>query len=527
MTVVMTVPASWCDRAKDRLRQAARQAGIESPGRILKFRAEPEAAAIFELKAKAKRKQVDDGDCVIVCDAGGGTVDVVSYQVRSRKPLSLDQVVVSKGDFCGSVFVDSEFESQLKSILGSEFDRLDASVLAQIRQDFEYKIKRTYDPEAPLDYTVPVTGLSNDQRRAIQDGKLKLDDAVLRTAFDSVMTQIMTLIDDQKDALKLKGLESRLRGILIVGGFGGSEYLHTRIRQEYPEGEGIRVWRGDQSWTAVVQGAVSGEATFHESHAPVKTRLASYNYGILYRQGTSRKVQWLLRKGQVVQSTSHSEPFILRMEYQPWLDEDPYAIILVQLIRTDDDHADDNLGHVPKPLVEISCRVPTSIRHSAPVIQQDPLVWRIPAELVIMMDGPVLSVRCRIRGQDVGAVDLRYHDETDVPPRSDWSSSTSSLPSRSGGDPTDSVVSLANVSTPPRPTPRSNTSSPSGKTAKRVINPWLFGQTKRDRSREPGVKTVTPAPQTARKPWNDPQGRPRHGQVESYMGRFTSNDFTG
>ena len=245
VTVVMTVPASWPDRPKDCLLQAAKKAGIESPGTRLKFQAEPEAAAIFGLKARVRKKQVNVGDCIIICNAGGGTVDVVTYQVLSKQPLALDQVVVSKGKFCGSAFVDAEFECQLRSILGKDFERLDPSVLAQIREDFEYKIKRTYNPEKPSKYAIPVTGVVNDKKRAIQDGRLKLDDAVLRASFETIMTQTMTLIDTQRDELKAKGLEEKLKGILLVGGFGGSDYLHTRIRQEYPEDDGIKIWRGD------------------------------------------------------------------------------------------------------------------------------------------------------------------------------------------------------------------------------------------------------------------------------------------
>ena len=163
--VVITLPASWSDRARDGMLQAAKKAGIGSDGRQLKFRVEPEAAAIFELKARAKKKQIRVGDVFVVCDAGGGTVDVVSFQVLSLSPLSLDQVVVSQGDFCGSAFVNVEFEAQIRSILGSDFEKLSAETKALIRNEFEFTIKRQYHPEKPSDYSVPVPGLEDSKSK--------------------------------------------------------------------------------------------------------------------------------------------------------------------------------------------------------------------------------------------------------------------------------------------------------------------------------------------------------------------------
>jgi molecular chaperone DnaK (HSP70) len=176
--VVITLPASWSDRAKNTMLQAAQRAGIDN-GRTLKFRAEPEAAAMWELKTRAKKRQVAVGDCFIVCDAGGGTVDVVSFQVLSLEPLSLNQVVVSEGDFCGSMFINAQFETQLRVFLQSDFNKLGTETKARIRDEFEDTIKRKYSPEASTEYTIPVNGLKDNDKKGIKDGKLKVSKAVL------------------------------------------------------------------------------------------------------------------------------------------------------------------------------------------------------------------------------------------------------------------------------------------------------------------------------------------------------------
>ncbi|KAF2160169.1 hypothetical protein M409DRAFT_29464 [Zasmidium cellare ATCC 36951] len=413
LTVVLTVPATWSERAKYCMQRAARAAGI--PEQSIKLISEPEAAAIFSLKKQAKKGQITKGDCVVVCDAGGGTVDVVAYQVHSQDPLSLDQVTVSKGDFCGSAFIDAEFQNQVKQILGADWNTLDDEIRARIEDEFEYKIKRTYNPSLPKKHSISVNGLEDDEDRDILNGKMKIDDAVLSQAFESVMTPIGTLIDGQIAALKEKGLEDNLKGILLVGGFSGSEYLHTRMREEFPGKNDIKIWRPDKTWTSVVQGAVACEASGSGSVAVVHSRLSGYNYGVPYATDSGKKVKWLVRKGQPVQSNMATEPYGLRIDDQDWLDEDSHCHLLVPLVRSEEDDASDDYGHLVTPHAEIDCRVPTHLRHSkeATLIQERPRkAWHIPATLVLFLDGAVISFKCRIQDEEVGVTNVTYFRES-------------------------------------------------------------------------------------------------------------------
>jgi hypothetical protein len=177
-TVVMTVPASWSDEAKDNTVQAAERAGIPEPGSVeLNFITEPESAAISELQKKNMHGLVSKGDCFILCDAGGGTVDVVTYEVQLENPMVLNQRCVAEGDLCGSVFIDIEFQNQLRSFLQDDMDRLSASALADIADRFEYKIKRSYLPDLkePRKYLLPVPGIDDDPVRNIKANMLELD----------------------------------------------------------------------------------------------------------------------------------------------------------------------------------------------------------------------------------------------------------------------------------------------------------------------------------------------------------------
>jgi hypothetical protein len=47
---------------------------------------EPEAAAVHNLQA-IQRNYLSTGDNLVVCDAGGGTVDMIAYKIITLKPL--------------------------------------------------------------------------------------------------------------------------------------------------------------------------------------------------------------------------------------------------------------------------------------------------------------------------------------------------------------------------------------------------------------------------------------------------------
>jgi hypothetical protein len=74
---VLTCPAVWSDTAKNTTLQAAERAGMGSKADIQMI-SEPEAAAVYTLKA-IQPNHLSIGDNFVVCDAGGGTVDLIAY----------------------------------------------------------------------------------------------------------------------------------------------------------------------------------------------------------------------------------------------------------------------------------------------------------------------------------------------------------------------------------------------------------------------------------------------------------------
>lgn len=93
---VLTVPAIWSDAAKKRTEEAAVRAGMGNE-HSLEILSEPESAAIYILKnLDHTHSQIRQGDRIVVCDAGGGTVDLISYDIKSVVP-SLSVVECAAG----------------------------------------------------------------------------------------------------------------------------------------------------------------------------------------------------------------------------------------------------------------------------------------------------------------------------------------------------------------------------------------------------------------------------------------------
>jgi hypothetical protein len=128
---VLTVPAVWSDQAKYSTKRCALKAFGEDAD--IEIIAEPQAAAIFALTqhGKLKKALVRNGHYV-VCDAGGGTVDLVTYQVLKTEPLELGVSGRGTGDVCGSLFLNREFEEFLADKIGPQFRNPDTPRMERV-----------------------------------------------------------------------------------------------------------------------------------------------------------------------------------------------------------------------------------------------------------------------------------------------------------------------------------------------------------------------------------------------------------
>ncbi|KAI9770665.1 MAG: hypothetical protein M1839_003086, partial [Geoglossum umbratile] len=114
---VITTPAIWSDRARDDTLRCAERARI-SGGEKITITSEPEAAAAYTLKSLPVNS-FQLGDNIVICDAGGGTVDLITYRLTSVSPsLEVEESAIPGGGKCGGVFVNRIFEKMILQRLG-------------------------------------------------------------------------------------------------------------------------------------------------------------------------------------------------------------------------------------------------------------------------------------------------------------------------------------------------------------------------------------------------------------------------
>ncbi|KAI4753714.1 actin-like ATPase domain-containing protein [Aureobasidium sp. EXF-3400] len=280
--IVITVPAVWSDAAKDATMRAAMKAGM---GKNSFMVSEPEAAAIYAIKSiDVQKKLCMAGDNFIICDCGGGTVDLASSEVSSVSPLRLKESAPGIGALCGNVFLNLKFQDLVRRRMGTEefqtFCDKSPSAWAVAHKYFEDYVKRNFDPmdsETEFDdsqFNVPFPGVADNLAAGIVGSFITLTNADVSEIFRPLVDKVIELIERQRNMLAAHNKSAK--GLILVGGFGTSAYLYrclkTRPADEDPpptyilsnqqsepaieEGSRFIIMQPEHSWTAVVIGAV-------------------------------------------------------------------------------------------------------------------------------------------------------------------------------------------------------------------------------------------------------------------------------
>ncbi|KAJ4406589.1 hypothetical protein N0V91_004532 [Didymella pomorum] len=206
--VVCTVPAVWTTKAVNMMREAAKRAGILerrlAGETVLRFVSEPEAAALATFEDLKNRPNFQIGDSFVVCDAGGGTVDLISYKITRVKPMQLAECVEGSGKLCGAVFLDQDFEGLMQQWIGDAWDVPDSIIKTLMSSQWENGIKRGFDGKdrnwkITLPYECTMRGAPP---------YLDLSQGHVREIFDNVVSQVRILVNDQISAIEAK--EDRL-----------------------------------------------------------------------------------------------------------------------------------------------------------------------------------------------------------------------------------------------------------------------------------------------------------------------------
>ncbi|KAF2768063.1 actin-like ATPase domain-containing protein [Teratosphaeria nubilosa] len=344
---VLTVPAVWSDAAKNATLQAAERAGMGTRREVVLV-SEPEAAAVYTLK-NVQPSGLKVGDNFIVCDAGGGTVDLIAYRVTSLSPLRVEESAVGTGGLCGSAFLNYRFEDHVRERIGKErFDNMKEKKPKTFNMGlryFEEFVKRNFNEDEHVEINVPFPGLPDDEEAGLDSGFLIMSAEQIKGIFEPVVNKVLELVEGQVNAIRSKGeTERAIKGIILVGGFGQSNYLYMKLKKHFNPSppppytetpthsastsassltlpQNVEVLQPMHAWTAVVRGAVlrgleggmvekrqsrlhygtSYATVFDEGKHPIQDR---YWSPLWERWMVSDRMQWHIAKGTPISSST-------------------------------------------------------------------------------------------------------------------------------------------------------------------------------------------------------------------------------
>ncbi|KAJ7621724.1 actin-like ATPase domain-containing protein, partial [Mycena polygramma] len=252
--VWVTVPAAWDERGCALMREAAIAADLVRPaypGDVvwrdrLRIITESEAAAVHCAHLTDLYK-LHPSQNFIVCDAGGGTVDLAVYKIIGDPAhLEIAEIAARSGANCGSLFLDLRFRALVETLLVDHPSHLDPESLVYFMRSFSEADKLTYAGQSDND-TIFYFDCFNvedpdDPSVGLLNGQLAIPGRLLRDAvFETFLLSVLTM-------------SPNIDALLLVGGFSGSAYLKTRVEEQF--GAQIRtVARPPDSDTATLRGA--------------------------------------------------------------------------------------------------------------------------------------------------------------------------------------------------------------------------------------------------------------------------------
>jgi hypothetical protein len=251
----LTVPAIWNDASKAATRAAAIQAGFlrdENDNRLTLI-TEPEAAAMFCSKTGLLNLKIHDA--VLIVDCGGGTVDLIAYEVEEESPFTVAECTAGSGDSCGSTALNRNFSNMLRTKI-RKMKRPEgfSRVYAKCIIDFENRIKTDFRNNNKK-WAVDLGIEAEFPEAGIEEGYMTFTNEEILQCFEPVVNRILELV--RKQIIAIQAQNRTLQNVLVVGGFGASEYLFQQIKLHVPPQFQAKVVRPMDSVAAIAKGAVA------------------------------------------------------------------------------------------------------------------------------------------------------------------------------------------------------------------------------------------------------------------------------
>ena len=271
---------------------------------------EPECAAIY-CQTMSSRQQVATycqaempyhSTCYLVVDIGGGTVDISAHRLSPTQDRHVQVVHPPTGNDCGGSKVNKNFENFLESLVHDKgfskyLQSKNPATNAKHSADLNELVNRIFEyqkvifgrrggvglrPDSKLTIRLPFSFIDmykddiNNGIKRIKGSRLKLVDQDLRIGYSLMADFFQPVVEGMLECMSqtLREIEAKINTIYVVGGFGGSQYIYTRISERFRDT--YRYITPLEPDFAVVRGAV----LFRQNPDIVHARKVDATYGV-------------------------------------------------------------------------------------------------------------------------------------------------------------------------------------------------------------------------------------------------------
>ena len=156
-------------------------------------------------------KGFEVGDALVLCDAGGGTVDLISYEISSFEPLTPAELAPPIGGLAGSLMPNKRFEEWIKIVVGERAypDLREHDFHREAMKTFDKIIKpglRSRDDEEQF-VTFPKAQLKDSLDKGLQSNSISVTGPTLYKIFEPIFMENNKLVNEQINAIRLRRME--------------------------------------------------------------------------------------------------------------------------------------------------------------------------------------------------------------------------------------------------------------------------------------------------------------------------------
>ncbi|KJA20616.1 hypothetical protein HYPSUDRAFT_42920 [Hypholoma sublateritium FD-334 SS-4] len=269
---VLSHPNGWEGTQQSQMREAAVLAKlvVDTPAgnARLTFVTEGEASLHFAIQNGLPDGAMENGEGIVIIDAGGGTIDVSSYSrnMSGGATMSFEEISAPQCHFYGSVFVNDNARNFLKSYLAnSPFVEDIDHIIRCFDKNTKPRFRNSNEPQ----YIKFGSIRDNDATVNVRSGQLKLEGRDLALFFKPSIDCVVQAVREQ-----CQTAHKSISHVIFVGGFSASDYLLEQVTKGLSQ-TGLNVFRPESH----VNKAVSdGAASFYLDHF-VRSRISKVTYG--------------------------------------------------------------------------------------------------------------------------------------------------------------------------------------------------------------------------------------------------------